>query len=234
MYKIGLEIQDDWPAFLDGAAAFITSNTSLIAPPAVPELKLHLATAFDPIWRMTEEMFASKNIPAPFWCVAWPGGQALARYLLDHPHMVAGKRVFDFASGSGLVALAAKRAGATHVIANDIDPVSMAAITLNAKANDLELIIEHKNRLNAPVEDADIILAGDFCYEWPMAGYAVEWMRGLVQAGKTVLFADPGRLYAPKEGIEELFSITIPTSRDVEDNDHKTVRVFRLLAAEEE
>lgn len=234
MYKIGLEVKDDWPAFLDGAAAFIASATSLISPPAVPELKLHLATAFDPIWRMTEEMFANQKIPAPFWCVAWPGGQALARYILDHPQLVAGKRVFDFASGSGLVALAAKRAGAAAVIANDIDPVAMAAITLNAKANALELTIEHKNRLNAPVEDADVILAGDFCYEWPMAGYAVEWLRGLAAAGKTVLFADPGRVYAPKEGIEALFKITIPTTRDVEDNDHKDVRVFRLLAGEEE
>jgi predicted nicotinamide N-methyase len=234
MYKIGLEITQDWPEFIREMGEFISSNAALSAPPLVPEIKLYLAREIDPLWRMTEEVFQTKNIPPPFWAFAWPGGQALARYILDHPQLVAGKRVFDFASGSGLVALAAKMAGAAEVTANDIDPVAIVALTLNAKSNDLVLTASHKNMINAPMEGYDIILAGDFCYEWPMAGYAIDWMRVQVSVGLGVYFADPGRPHAPLSGIEECANYRVPTSRDLEDSDQKIVKVFRLLETAED
>lgn len=229
MYKVGLEITDDWPEFMRGMSAFITANASPLAPPLVPELTLYLAAEVNPLWRATEELFSSRNIPPPFWAFAWPGGQAMARYLLDHPGTVSGKRVFDFASGSGLVALAAKKAGAAAVTANDIDPVAICAITQNAQRNGLELTVQHANMLNQPLPDVDVLLAGDFCYEWPMAGYAIDWMRSLAARGVTVLFADPGRPHAPREGLEELARYPVPTSRDLEDSEEKLTRVFRLL-----
>jgi predicted nicotinamide N-methyase len=184
----------------------------------------------DPLWRATEEVFQTKNIPPPFWAFAWPGGQALARYILDHPETVRGKRVFDFASGSGLVALAAKKAGAAEVTANDIDPVAIVAIAANAQENNLVLTTLHQNMLNADMAAYDVILAGDFCYEWPMAGYAVEWLRGCVAQGKTVFFADPGRPHAPRDGIAEVARYTISTTTDIEDSVQKVTMVYRLLA----
>jgi predicted nicotinamide N-methyase len=218
----------DWTKALQVMHAFIVENTLPQYPPLVPELNLYLVCEINPLWRATEALLAKQNIPPPFWCFAWPGGQALARYILDNPDTVRGKRVFDFASGSGLVALACKKAGAAHVTANDVDPIAITAIGMNAKLNNLDIEVLHDNRMGKPLPDYDVILAGDFCYEWPMAGYAVEWLRSEVAAGREVLFADPGRPHAPRTGIEEIARYTVPTTTEVEDSTSKSTGLFRL------
>lgn len=222
--------QQNWPEFAAFYGRFIRAHTALAQPPLVPEISLYLASAITPLWRATEESFARQNIPPPFWSFAWPGGQAMARYILDNPDHVKNKRVFDFASGSGLIALAAKKAGASDVIANDVDPLAIVAMALNADANHLSITSLHQNMVHKALPDVDVIIAGDFCYEWPMAGYAIEWLRALVLEGKTVLFADPGRPHAPKDDIEELAIYDVPTTREVEDREVKETRVFRMLA----
>src|SRR3954469_6324907 len=143
---------------------FIAANTRLQAPPHVPELSLHLADEITPIWKLTEEALEAIGLPPPFWAFAWAGGQALARYILDNPEIVAGKRVIDFASGSGLVAIAAMKAGAASVLAADIDVFCEAAIGVNAAANGVEVAFTDVDLLDAPPPVADVLLAGDICY----------------------------------------------------------------------
>lgn len=222
--------EQDWQGFAAHYVPFIKSHTALIAPPLVPEISLHLASEITPLWRATEGAFARLNIPPPFWSFAWPGGQALARHILDNPALVAGKRVFDFASGSGLVALAAKKAGAAAVMANDVDPLAILAISLNAEANSLALDTLHQNQLGKAMHGYDVIVAGDFCYEWPMAGYAIEWLRRCVAEGVTVLCADPGRPHAPQDGLDVLATYDVPTTREVEDSTLKHTKIFSLQA----
>jgi|ERR1043166_2346467 predicted nicotinamide N-methyase len=220
-----------WPEFLQSASAFIAEKAVRARPPLVPEIELYLCSDITPLWQAFEAELQAKAAPAPFWSYAWAGGQALSRYILDHPELVKGKRVFDFASGSGLVALAAKRAGAAAVSANDIDPFAIVAIGMNAQLNGLDLLLVHEDKVGAPLEDADVILAGDFCYEWPMAGYATEWLRGLA-AHKEVFIADPGRMHAPKDGLEKLAEFDVPADLSVEESTVKRTGVFRLLAEE--
>jgi predicted nicotinamide N-methyase len=222
----------DWPSFVRTMSVFIEKNTARARPPMVPEIELYLATEFTPLWRTTEQLLQRQNIPPPFWGFAWPGGQALARLILEEPERVRGKRVFDFASGSGLVALACQKAGAASVTANDIDPMAIVAIGMNAHINRLEINVRHEDLVGKSLPDFDLILAGDFCYEWPMAGYAVEWLRGEAAQGREVIFADPGRPHAPQSGIEELKRYKVPTSKEVEDSEVKNTGVFRLLPEE--
>lgn len=223
----------DWPAFIRAMNEFIVKNTTPMAPALVPELKLYLASEINPMWRATEAFFADSNIKPPFWAFAWPGGLALTRYIFENPDLVRGKRVFDFASGSGLMALAAAKMGAAKVVANDIDPSAIVAIAMNASINNLVVDTEHANAIGRDMAGFDVIIAGDFCYEWPMAGYAIEWLRTQTAKGVTVLFADPGRPHAPRTGIEEVARYTIPTTRDVEDSDEKLTRIYRLLESED-
>ncbi|HVY13547.1 MAG TPA: 50S ribosomal protein L11 methyltransferase [Alphaproteobacteria bacterium] len=222
--------QQDWPAFLPLATGFIRQHSFIACPPLVPEIELHLAESITPLWRACEDFLQKPNVPPPFWSVAWPGGQALARLLLDGREDVKGKRVLDFASGSGLVAFAAAKAGAASVTANDVDPLAIAAIGLNAQRNNLDLNVLHDNLVGRDLVDYDLILAGDFCYEWPMAGYAVEWLRAEVKKGRRVIFADPGRPHAPRTGIKELWRVDVPASLEVEDAEVKNTGVFRLLS----
>lgn len=223
---------EDWPTYIRENSDFILNNTHLKHPPLLPEITLYLSDVFNALWRVTETRFEAKNIPPPFWSFAWPGGQALARYVLDNPDMVRGKRVFDFASGSGLCAIAAKMSGADHVVANDVDPLSIVAIGMNAIANHVTVDVLHDNKINRDLPDVDVILAGDFCYEWPMAGYAIEWLRIQISEGKTVLLADPGRNYLPREGLEKLSEYDVATPLEVEDSEIKHTTIYRLLADE--
>lgn len=225
---------EGWPDYIKKTTDFIKENTTLSAPPLVPELQFYLAGEMTPLWKLTEKRMQEKNVPPPFWSFAWPGGQALARIILDRPSLVAGKRVFDFASGSGIVALAAKKAGAAEVTASDLDPTAIVAMMMNAKANGLEMIVSHKNWLGRDMKGFDVILAGDVFYEWPMAMHAEEWLRTEVKdEGIDVLFGDPGRNYVPREDIELLASYDVPTSLEVEDKTIKHTKVYRLLASEE-
>ena len=213
---------------LTGRRAFILENTRPQAPPHTPELTLYLADEITPIWKMTEEALVEIGLPPPFWAFAWAGGQALARYILDHPESVAGKRVIDFASGSGLVAIAAMKAGAASVLAADIDVFCEAAIGLNAEANAVEVAFTEVNLLGAPPPAVDVLLAGDICYERPMAEAVMAWLSLGRAAGATVLIGDPGRTYFPKNGLVKLAEYQVPTTRELEDMAVKRTSVWTL------
>lgn len=215
-------------ATLAGRRAFILENTRLQAPPHTPELRLHLADEITPIWTLTEEALAEIGLPPPFWAFAWAGGQALARYILDNPEIVSGKRVIDFASGSGLVAIAAMKAGAASVLAADIDVFCEAAIGLNATANGVEIAFTEVDLLDAPPPPAEVLLAGDICYERPMAEAVMAWLGLGRTAGATVLVGDPGRTYFPKEGLVKLAEYQVPTTRELEDMAVKRTSVWTL------
>ena len=215
---------------LAGRRAFILANTRLQAPPHTPELRLHLADEVTPIWRMTEEELGEIGLPPPFWAFAWAGGQALGRYLLDHPDEVAGQRVIDFATGSGLVAIAAMKAGAASVLAADIDPFCAAAVSLNAEANGVTVGFTDANLLDAAPPAADLILAADICYEKPMAEAVMDWLGVARAAGARVLIGDPGRAYFPKSGLVRLAEYRVPTSRELEDSEIKRTAVWTMTS----
>jgi predicted nicotinamide N-methyase len=209
-------------------AAFVRTQTTLAAPPLVPEIRLHLATEVTPLWHATEATLAASGLPPPYWAFAWPGGQTLARHLLDHPALVRGRRVLDFAAGSGLAAIAAAQAGATCVSAADIDSFALAAIGLNAAANSVTLEIIGDDLTDRP-NAWDVVLAGDVCYERPMAERSTLWLRRLAGAGALVLLADPGRSYLPTAGLTEIARYQVPTSRELEDRELRETVIWRLL-----
>lgn len=203
---------------------FITSNAALIAPPLVPEIRLYLATEVEPIWRKTEEELAREGVPPPYWAFAWAGGQALARYVLDNPGSVRGKRVLDIGSGSGLVAIAAVKAGAAQVLAADIDGFACAAIAMNAQANAAAISVTTDDVIDTD-GDWDVILVGDLFYERPVAERLLAWLH-TQQA--TALLGDPGRSYFPKTGVEKCATYSVPTTRDLEDREIRETGVYRL------
>jgi len=208
--------------------AFIVANTRLQAPPHAPELRLHLADEITPIWKLTEEELGEIGLPPPFWAFAWAGGQALARYLLDHPAEVAGKRVVDFATGSGIVAIAAAKAGAADVLAADIDAFCGASVELNTAANGVALRFTDVDLLDAPPPAVDLICAADICYEKPLAERVMAWLQAARAAGTRVLIGDPGRSYFPKSGLTKLAEYQVPTTRELEDMEVKRTSVWAL------
>ena len=211
-------------------ADFIRANTALIAPPLVPEIKLHLATEVVPLWRLTEEELQAQGVPPPYWAFAWAGGQALSRYVLDHPAIVAGKDVLDFGAGSGLVAIAAAKAGAERVTAADIDPYAYAAIKLNAIANSAIVAATTSDVLGSD-GNWRVILVGDMCYERPLAESMIAWLLDRAVHGAAVFLGDPGRSYFPRGGVEKLQTYRVQTSRDLEDQEIRQTSVYRLIAA---
>lgn len=206
--------------------AFIRANTSLIAPPHVPEIVLHLADEAHELWRLTEEELQEKGVPPPFWAFAWAGGQGLARYILDAPDCVRGQKILDFATGSGLVAIAAAKAGAAHVLAADIDPFCAAAVTLNTEANGVSLGFTGKDLIGVD-EGWDVVLAGDVFYDRAVAERLDPWFTALAARGATVLVGDPGRSYLPRERMTQLAEYQVPVTRALEDSDVKRTRVWR-------
>jgi predicted nicotinamide N-methyase len=210
------------------AKSFIRQQTVLVAPPLTPEIRLHLATEITPIWEATEETLAKRNIPPPYWAFAWPGGQAVTRYLMDHPDWVRGRRVLDFAAGSGLSAIGAVKAGATLVEAAEIDPVALAAIELNAAENGAVLRVVMEDLVGQEGR-WDVVLAGDVCYEKPMADRVIAWFRQLAARGVTVLMGDPGRAYLPGSGLVEVARYRVPTSLELEDRTERETIVWRLM-----
>lgn len=211
---------------------FIRANTRLEASPLVPEVKLHLASEVVPLWQATEEELARQGLPPPFWAFAWAGGQALARYLLDHPEVVRGKRVLDFAAGSGLQGIAAKLAGAASVEAADIDAFACAACRLNAAANGVEVAIIEEDIVGSENPGWAVVLAGDVCYERPAAERIAAWLRSLAGPGASgdclVLLGDPGRTYLPRQGLERIIAYAVKTSRELEDSDLRNAVVWRV------
>jgi predicted nicotinamide N-methyase len=210
-------------------AAFVRSNTAIAAPPLVPEIRLHLATEITPIWQASEESLARGQVPPPFWAFAWAGGQALARYLLDHPETVAGCEVLDICSGSGIVAIAAAKAGASRVTAAEIDPFAAAAIALNAPLNGVTVAIETRDLLDRTTAGWSVVLAGDICYEEPMASRAIALLRRIAARGRLALLGDPGRAYLPREGLVELARYVVPVSRELEDREAREGVVWEVL-----
>ena len=216
------------PPTADEARAFIAAQTAIVAPPLTPEIKLYLATEITPIWEATEASLTKMNLPPPYWAFAWAGGQALTRFLIDHPDWVKGKRVLDFAAGSGLSAIGAAKAGAASVQAAEIDDYAIAAIALNARINNVAIDLVREDLIG--VEPRwDVVLAGDVCYERPMAERVIAWFRALAGRGVAILMGDPGRAYLPQSGLVELARYQVPTSLELEDRTMRETIVWRLI-----
>jgi predicted nicotinamide N-methyase len=211
---------------IDDPEAFIRENTVLQPVPHAPELSLYVADEITPIWRMTEEALGEMGLAPPFWAFAWAGGQAIARYLLDHPDAVRGKAVLDFAAGSGMCAIAAMRAGAERALACDIDPFCRAAIALNAEANGVVVDSAIADLLDRPAPAVDVILAGDICYEKPLAERVLAWLTDADAKGARVLIGDPGRTYFPRAGLVRLADYQVATTRELEDFEIKRTGVW--------
>ena len=214
----------------DAARRFVRAETALVSPPLLPEIRLHLATEITPLWQATEAELAASGLPPPYWAFAWVGGQALARHILEHGGLVRGKRVLDFAAGSGVAAIAAARAGAASVAASELDPLALAALALNAEANGvaIEALAVDVTAEGAPDGEWQVILCGDICYERPMAERATAWLRRRAARGAQVLLGDPGRAYLPKQGLVELARYFVPTTRELEDRDSREVAIYLL------
>lgn len=227
------------------SAEFIRANTELAAPPLIPEVDLHLATEVVPLWRKTEEELEAEGIPPPYWAFAWSGGQALARYVLDHREMVAARSVLDFGTGSGLVAIAAAKAGARMVVAADIDGFAATAIGLNCWANGISCMVRRPaadgngsgrrgEKIEIVTEDLigrpcswDVILVGDMCYERPLAERLLNWLGDCARRGAMVLLGDPGRAYFPRSGAVRLATYRVQTTRELEDREIRETSVYR-------
>jgi len=212
--------------------AFIAETTTPAAPPLVPEIRLRLAEEITPLWEAIEAASGRTNTPPPFWAFPWVGGQGLARHVLDHPELVRGRAALDFGAGSGLVAIAAAKAGARRVVAVDVDPLAGAAAAANAALNDVALEVAVEDVVGRELPEIDVFLVGDMCYEQPLAGRLLSWLRGRVRAGKLVLVGEPGRNYAPRGGVRELARFVAPTTYELESRTSRETAVLELLGEE--
>lgn len=208
--------------------AFICANTRLLSPPLVPEIKLHLAAESLPIWQKTEDELGQMNVPPPYWAFAWAGGQAAARWLLDNPNLVAGRSVLDIGAGSGLTALAARRAGAASVLAADIDAIAIEAVVLNAAANALDVATTTEDLLAAPPGRFDVIIVGDMFYERDLADGVLRFIEAAAPSGSVILIGDPQRSYFPRDRFLKVVEYAVPVTRELEDSEIKRTAVWRL------
>lgn len=209
--------------------AFILANTEKASPPAVPEITLRLATEITPLWQASETFLEQNNVPPPYWAFPWVGGQALTRHLLENPEIAKGKRVLDFAAGSGMSAIAAAKTGAVSAEAAEIDDMACASILLNAADNGVEVSLSQGNVLECPDCPWDVVVAGDVCYEKPMAEAVFAWLRRCAKSGAEVYMADPGRAYLPRTGLMKVGSYTIPCSLELEDRTSRDAVVYRIV-----
>jgi predicted nicotinamide N-methyase len=208
---------------------FVRAHTHPGEAPLVPEIRLWLANEITPIWQATEDWLRRENIAPPFWAFAWPGSQALARHVLDHKALVAGKRVLDFAAGGGLAAIACARARAASVDAAEIDALAIAAIRLNAAANNADVMTLGGDIVGQPCR-WDVILCGDVCYEAPMTGHIFPWLRGMADRAE-ILLADPGRAYLPAAGLAAVARYDVSTTMELEDRLAREVTIYRVETA---
>lgn len=216
------------PGSRASAEAFIAANTRVLAPPLVPQIRLHLAEESVPIWQKTEEELGEMNIPPPYWAFAWAGGQALARYMLDNPALLQGKRVLDLGSGSGLTAIAAMLAGAASVLAADIDRLALAAVHLNAEINGVAVETTDEDLLAKPPGGYDVVLVGDLFYERTLADNVGHYIDAASARGALVLIGDPQRNYFPKGRFLSAAEYQVPVTRELEDAEIKRTAVWRL------
>jgi len=208
--------------------AFVLRHTRLRAVPGMEGIRLHLADDLLPVWRALQVETDDPEAALPYWAAAWGGGLAISRHLAEHPEIVAGRRVYDLASGSGLCAIAAAQAGAAQVEAVDIDRFAAAAIALNARANGCRVDVTRRDALGDPPPDVNVLLAGDCWYEADLAARVLPWLRAAQAEGIEVLVGDPGRAYLPTDALIELAAYDVRTTSDVEDLAFRTARVYRL------
>jgi predicted nicotinamide N-methyase len=212
---------------IEDPARFIRTHTQLLPVPHAPEISLYLADEATELWQKTEDELGEIGLPPPFWAFAWAGGQALARYILDNPEIVAGKTILDFASGSGLVAIAAAKAGAHIVEACDIDEFAAEAIALNAEENAVDVQIFCGNLIGID-RGWDVVLAGDVSYERDLAAHVTDWLDRLRRGGTYVLIGDPGRSYLAKDRLESVATYRVPVTRALEDSEVKQTSVWKF------
>ena len=212
------------------ARAFVLRHTRLRPVPQLEELRLYLADDVYSLWHDVQLETDDPDAALPYWAFAWGGGLAIGRYLREHPDLVSGRRVFDLASGSGLCAIAAMCAGAIAAAASDIDPFALAALRLNARANDCRIDVVGRDVLDEPPPDADVVLAGDCWYEAGLAQRVLPWLQRARDRGIEVLVGDPGRAYLPVEDLVELAAYDVRTTTDLEDMQRRRGHVYRLRA----
>ena len=208
--------------------AFVLRHTRLRPVPGLEGIRLHLADDVLPLWHAVQIETRDQDAPLPYWAFAWSGGLAIGRYLRDHPEAVAGRRVFDLGSGSGLCAIAALQAGASEVTAADIDAFAYAAVELNARANGFRITAVRRDVLDEEAPDVDVVLAGDCWYEAGLAERVLPWLRRARTQGVDILVGDPGRRYLPTDDLVELAAYDVRTTTELEDLDRKQGRVFAL------
>ena len=213
--------------------AFVLRHARVRPVPGLEELRLHLADEVLPLWHAVQVETGDPDPPVPYWAFAWAGGIAIGRYLREHPEVVAGRRVFDIASGSGLCAIAAMRAGASVATAADIDPFAAAAIELNARANRCRVTVVRRDVLDGDPPAAEVILAGDCWYDARLAERVLPWLQRARARGIEVLVGDPGRRHLPTGALVELASYDVRTTTELEDLEHKRGRVFALRPEDE-
>ncbi len=211
--------------------AFVLRHTRLRPVPGLEDVSLHLADEVLPLWRAAQLETGDEDAALPYWAFAWAGGLAIGRYLRDRPDAVAGRRVFDLASGSGLCAISALRAGALEATCADIDPFAAAAIALNARAAGQRVTIIHRDVLDDAPPEADVILAGDCWYDPHLAARVLPWLVRARAQGIDVLVGDPGRRYLPTADLVELARYEVRTTTELEDLALKDGRVYGLRPA---
>lgn len=210
------------------ASELVLGRTRLQSPPVVPELELHLADDMDAAWSSLQRELDDGDLAPPFWAFAWLGGQAVARHVLDHPKLVDGRSVLDLATGSGLCALAARRAGAAAVTAVDVDPLAVVAAGLNAEHNGLHVDLLCTDLLDEGPPPVDVVLAGDVFYDAAMSARVQPWLLTARATGSRVVVGDPGRHYLPRALLQERGGYDIPTTRALEGVELKRVRIYEL------
>lgn len=214
-------------ASIDRLRAFVEARTTAAPVPLVPELLVRQAGEVHALWQDAQRAAAWDD--SPYWAFPWAGGQALARHLLDQPALVRGRCVADFATGSGLVAMAALRAGAASVLALDRDPLAEAAVAVNAAANGLTVPFRGGDAIGAPLPGLEVLLAGDVFYERDLAARSLRWFRSLAAQGVRVLAGDAGRAYAPGDGFATLAVHDVPTTTAIEASGVRRARVLEIL-----
>ncbi len=208
--------------------AFIRDNTEVVFPLLCPEIKLHLITPSCSLWSANEKDLVELAIPDPFWGFCWAGGQALARFILDHPELAAGKRVFVFGAGCGIEAIAAAKSGAGYVLATDIDPLAVEATQLNASLNDIAVETTTRDLMGFTAQGFDLVLAGDMFYDAGFAERVLNWLRTLAQNGMKILVADPGRGHIDETLATRLAVYQAPADVDVHGQHLQATTVFAL------
>ena len=212
--------------------AFILRHTRLRPVPGLEEFRLQLADDVVPLWHAVQVETGDPDAALPYWAFAWAGGLAIGRYLREHPEAVAGRRVFDMASGSGLCAIASMRAGATEATGADVDAFAAAAIGINARANGLRVTVVHRDVLEEEPPEVDVILAGDCSYDANLARRVLPWLHRARNHGIDVLLGDPGRRHLPVGELVELAAYNVRTTTELEDLDLTQGRVFALRPAD--